>query len=183
MATNEALAEYLALHHKGEANAVTSRELECSFQMRGSELRREINALRGDGIPICSFEGGYYYAATAEELERTIRQLRSRIKKIAFAERGLSSALPDYVDTTILRIAALMHTRSISNVFRSYLQRWNKLSNRKPMSTCYFIRFLTRCCLLPQECLAVKCRMMMRPHSGHSNRYTALLYLTFVKSF
>lgn len=86
-------------------------------------------------------------------------------------------------DTTILRIAALMHTRSISNVFRSYLQRWNKLSNRKPMSTCYFIRFLTRCCLLPQECLAVKCRMMMRPHSGHLNRYTALLYLTFVKSF
>lgn len=81
------------------------------------------------------------------------------------------------------RIAALMHTRSISNVFRSYLQRWNKLSNRKPMSTCYFIRFLTRCCLLPQECLAVKCRMMMRPHSGHLNRYTALLYLTFVKSF
>ena len=50
-------------------------------------------------------------------------------------------------------------------------------------STCYFIRFLTRCCLLPQECLAVKCRMMMRPHSGHLNRYTALLYLTFVKSF
>lgn len=44
-------------------------------------------------------------------------------------------------------------------------------------------QFLTRCCLLPQECLAVKCRMMMRPHSGHSNRYTALLYLTFVKSF
>lgn len=85
MAINEALAEYLALYHKGEVNAVTSRELECSFQMRGSELRREINALRGDGIPICSFEGGYYYAATAEELERTIRQLRSRIKKIAFA--------------------------------------------------------------------------------------------------
>ena len=85
MAINEALAEYLALYHKGEVNAVTSRELECSFQMRGSELRREINALRGDGIPICSFEGGYYYAATAEE--------------IAFAERGLSSALPDYVDT------------------------------------------------------------------------------------
>ena len=84
MAINEALAEYLALYHKGEANAVTSRELECSFQMRGSELRREINALRGDGIPVCSFEGGYYYAATAEELERTIRQLRSRINIIMF---------------------------------------------------------------------------------------------------
>ena len=66
MAINEALAEYLALYHKGEVNAVTSRELECSFQMRGSELRREINALRGDGIPICSFEGGYYYGWLAD---------------------------------------------------------------------------------------------------------------------
>lgn len=81
MPINKALAEYLDLYHKGEANAVTSRELECAFRMRGSELRREINALRGDGIPICSFDGGYYYAATEEELRRTIRQLRSRIKK------------------------------------------------------------------------------------------------------
>lgn len=72
MPINEALAEYLDLYHKGEANAVTSRELECAFRMRGSELRREINALRGDGIPICSFDGGYYYAATEEELRRTI---------------------------------------------------------------------------------------------------------------
>ena len=64
MPINKALAEYLDLYHKGEANAVTSRELECAFRMRGSELRREINALRGDGIPICSFDGGYYYAAT-----------------------------------------------------------------------------------------------------------------------
>ena len=57
MPINKALAEYLDLYHKGEANAVTSRELECAFRMRGSELRREINALRGDGIPICSFDG------------------------------------------------------------------------------------------------------------------------------
>ena len=34
-----------------------------------------------------------------EELRRTIRQFRSRIKKIAFAERGLSRTLPDYGDT------------------------------------------------------------------------------------
>ena len=99
MATNDVLAEYLRRYHTGEANAVTSRELERAFQMRGAELRREVNALRGDGIPICSFENGYYYAATAEELQRTIRQLRSRIKKIAFAERGLSRVLEDYEDT------------------------------------------------------------------------------------
>ena len=95
----ERLAEYLEQYHMGALNAATSRELECAFRMRGSELRREINALRGDGIPICSFDGGYYYAATEEELRRTIRQLRSRIKKIAFAERGLPRTLPDYEDT------------------------------------------------------------------------------------
>ena len=117
MAINEALAEYLALYHKGEVNAVTSRELECSFQMRGSELRREINALRGDGIPICSFEGGYYYAATAEELERTIRQLRSRIKEIAFAERGLSSALPDYVDTPVSFLSRWMGVTPLEQLY------------------------------------------------------------------
>ena len=99
MAINDVLAEYLHRYHTGETNAVTSRELERAFQMRGAELRREVNALRGDGIPICSFENGYYYAATAEELQSTIRQLRSRIAKIAFAERGLSRALEDYVDT------------------------------------------------------------------------------------
>lgn len=79
--------------------AVTSRELECSFQMRGSELRREINALRGDGIPICSFEGGYITPPLPRSWSAPSWQLRSRINKIAFAERGLSSALPDYVDT------------------------------------------------------------------------------------
>ena len=36
MPINKALAEYLDLYHKGEANAVTSRELECAFRMRGS---------------------------------------------------------------------------------------------------------------------------------------------------
>ena len=41
MPINKALAEYLELYHKGEANSVTSRELECAFRMRGSELRWE----------------------------------------------------------------------------------------------------------------------------------------------
>ena len=44
--------------------------------------------------------------------------------------------------------------------FRSYLQRWNRRSSRKRMSAWCFIRFLTPCCLLLQECLAARCRMM-----------------------
>ncbi len=54
--------------------------------------------------PICSFEGGYYYADTEEELAHTIRQLRSRIKKIAHAERGLTKALAMFTDTDQLSL-------------------------------------------------------------------------------
>lgn len=96
MAHNEGLAAYLKDFHTGEAKAVCSKELEWRFHLRGSELRKEINAMRGNGIPICSFRSGYYYAETAEELRRTTRQLQSRIKKIARAERGLRKALVDH---------------------------------------------------------------------------------------
>lgn len=99
MAEKDPLAEYLKAYHCGEAAAVTSRELETAFDIRGPDLRREVNRLRGDGVPICSFDGGYYYADTQEELEHTIRQLRSRIKKIAHAERGLTKALAKFTDT------------------------------------------------------------------------------------
>lgn len=99
MALDEAIAEYLKRYHTGEASAVSSREMETVFRIRGPDLRRAINRLRGDGVPICSFDFGYYYAETEEELSRTIRQLRSRIKKIAQAERGLTQALPQFIDT------------------------------------------------------------------------------------
>ena len=87
------ITEHLKEYHTGERNIVSSRELETVFQIRGPELRTVINAERGKGFPICSTDKGYFYAETEEELQRTIRQLRSRIKKIAHAERGLTKAL------------------------------------------------------------------------------------------
>ena len=99
MPLENAVAEHLQRYHLGEALSVSSKELERTFQIRGPELRRIINQLRGSGVPICSYDYGYYYAETEQELLRTIRQLRSRIKKIAHAERGLTSALAGYVDT------------------------------------------------------------------------------------
>lgn len=99
MAEKDPLAEHLKAYHCGEAAAVPSRELETAFDIRGPNLRRKVNQLRGEGVPICSCDTGYYYADTGEELERTIRQLRSRIKKIAHAERGLTKALAKLTDT------------------------------------------------------------------------------------
>lgn len=59
-----------------------------------------INSLaRGRHPHFGSSDAGYYYAGTEEELRRTIRQLRSRIKKIAHAERGLTKALEQFTDS------------------------------------------------------------------------------------
>lgn len=98
MTPEKLIAEHLKDYHSGEQRVVSSRELESTFQIRGPDLRRIINRLRGEGIPICSSDSGYYYASTEEELQRTIRQLRSRIKKIAYAERGLTKALEQFSD-------------------------------------------------------------------------------------
>mgnify|MGYP003457154528 FL=1 len=93
------ITEHLKEYHTGERNIISSRELEISFQIRGPELRNVINAQRGQGYPICSTDRGYFYAETEEELQRTIRQLRSRIKKVAHAERGLTKALEQFSDS------------------------------------------------------------------------------------
>jgi len=103
MAKDDPIAEYLKAYHRGESSSVTSKELERVFDIRGPDLRRTINRLRGNGIPICSYDYGYYYAETEQELQRTIRQLRSRIKKIAHAERGLTRALEQF-DTEQTRL-------------------------------------------------------------------------------
>lgn len=92
MENTHPITEHLKEYHTGERNIVSSRELETAFQIRGPELRTVINTQRGQGHPICSTDKGYFYAETEEELQRTIRQLQSRIKKIAHAERGLIKA-------------------------------------------------------------------------------------------
>ncbi len=99
MTTTNPIAAYLKTYHKGSGKGRIQPGAGGSFQIRGPDLRRLINCLRGDGIPICSSDSGYYYAGTEEELRRTIRQLRSRIKKIAHAERGLTKALEQSIDS------------------------------------------------------------------------------------
>ena len=103
MPINKALAEYLDLYHKGEANAVTSRELECAFDVKGKELRDAVNALRREGVPIASNGSGYFYAATEQEVRATIAHLTHRIGGIAAAIRGLSRSLERF-DTAQTRL-------------------------------------------------------------------------------
>jgi biotin operon repressor len=98
------ITEYLKGFHRGESRAVSSRELEAAFGISGRELRGTVNRLRVSGVPICSSEYGYFYAADEAELNRTVRPLTSRIKKIAEARSGLIKARALYSDDGQLRL-------------------------------------------------------------------------------
>ena len=87
--TDKALCEHLRKYHQGQESAVSSRELEAAFHIKGAELRRAVNHLRCDGHPICSNENGYFFAARKAEIKATINQLTGRVSKITAAKKGL----------------------------------------------------------------------------------------------
>lgn len=97
---DERFLTYLKTNHTGEGRAAQSKLLEIRFQMSGRKIRDIVNALRCEGYPICSDDGGYYYAANKNEVLGSIRQLNSRIKKIAGAKNGLVDALSLFPDSS-----------------------------------------------------------------------------------
>lgn len=94
----EALAAHLKRYHRGAPKAATSRELERRFAVTGKELRQAINRLRREGVPIASDGGGYYHAATEQEVRATIAHLSRRISGIAAAIHGLNRSLELFDD-------------------------------------------------------------------------------------
>ena len=96
---NEKFLRYLKRNHTGEWKAVQSKYLEMKFQMSGRKIRDIVNTLRCEGHPICSDDGGYYYAANRYEVLRSIRQFNSRIEKIAEAKNGLVRSLSLFPDS------------------------------------------------------------------------------------
>jgi len=100
---DQRFVEYLRQYHFGEGGAVTSRELEVAFSIRGKEVRDTVNRLRRKGVPIASSASGYFYAATEREVRATIAHMTHRISDIAAAIRGLNQSLEDF-DANQLRI-------------------------------------------------------------------------------
>ena len=85
---------YLKQNHGGRKNAASSKTLEAVFHIKSVTVRKIVNSLRSDGVPICIDAGGYYYAASKAEIDATVAQLDNRIQKIAKARNGLD----DFID-------------------------------------------------------------------------------------
>ena len=94
--TNETIVRYLKIGCKGRANVISSRELERALGISGNELRRRINRLRRDTVPIAADQRGYYYAETAAEVYDTIRSLQKMRSGLDAAISGLERALEKF---------------------------------------------------------------------------------------
>ena len=91
----ETIARYLEEGYKGRKNAISSRTLEKALGLSGNELRKKINRLRCDSIPISACRGGYFYAETAEVYD-TIRSLEKMRDGLNAAIAGLVRSLDGF---------------------------------------------------------------------------------------
>ena len=73
---NEKILAYLEGSCLGKANRASGTELERTLHISGTCLRKQVNRLRREGVPIASCKRGYFYAETAGEFYATIRELK-----------------------------------------------------------------------------------------------------------
>ena len=80
---------------------IKSKLLEIQFDLAGATVREIVHYLRvAYNEPIGS-KNGYFYAKNMDELQHTINDLRSRVRKISDAEQGLCKAFPSTQQTSM----------------------------------------------------------------------------------
>lgn len=89
----EALRDHLFRCCRGREHASGGRELERVLGASENELRKQVNRLRRDAVPIASDQNGYFYAETAGEVYATIQNLRRMRAGLDAAISGLERAL------------------------------------------------------------------------------------------
>ena len=92
----EALRDHLFRFCRGREHTAGSRDLEQTLGTSENELRKQVNRLRRDSVPIASDRNGYFYARTAGEVYTTIQSLKSMRAGLDAAITGLERALNDF---------------------------------------------------------------------------------------
>ena len=90
------LKSYLKANCLGRRRTVPGSTLEHTLNLSGNELRKYVNRLRRQGVPIASSRDGYFYAETAGEVYATIRQLGQMEKGLHAAIVGLEGTLEKF---------------------------------------------------------------------------------------
>ncbi len=92
----DTLLFYLKTHCKGKARAMSGERLRQDIRTSENELRKAVNRMRRDGIPIASDQTGYYYAENAGEVYTTIRHLKKMRSGLDAAIEGLEGCLCNF---------------------------------------------------------------------------------------
>ena len=92
----EQICSFIYYNCKGKSKALGSSKIEQMLRLSSNELRKQINRLRRDGIPIASDSDGYYFAANAAEVYSTIRSLSKMRDGIDSAIKGLERAMDKF---------------------------------------------------------------------------------------
>lgn len=88
---------YHLLHNcLGKKRAVSSGRLKAVVHISENELRKAVNRLRRERVPIGSDQNGYYYARTAGEVYDTIRNLKRMRSGLDTAIEGLEGCLDSF---------------------------------------------------------------------------------------
>ena len=87
---------YLCAYCVGRKRVTSSQALEKVLDMSGNELRKQINALRREAIPIASNSEGYFYAENAADIYVTIRSLQKMRGGLDATIEGLEKALEKF---------------------------------------------------------------------------------------
>lgn len=66
----------------GKENAVKCAELAKIFNCGERDITSSINALRNDGVIVCSCSDGYYRPRDDEDIKSFVRQMQSRAREI-----------------------------------------------------------------------------------------------------
>lgn len=90
------LKEYLSHNCQGRRAAVGGERLRKALHTSENELRKAVNRLRREGVPIASDQTGYFYAQTAGEVYATIRNLKKMRSGLDAAIAGLEGALDGF---------------------------------------------------------------------------------------
>nr|WP_326183631.1 hypothetical protein [uncultured Oscillibacter sp.] len=93
----EALKNCLYSGHRGRSKAISGDSLRRELHMTEKEMRKCVNRLRREGVPICSDQTGYFYAQSADEVLTTIQFLLKMRQGLESAIMGMNSTLRDFV--------------------------------------------------------------------------------------
>lgn len=84
--------EIAALLMHGADHAIPLRHLKETTSLPGRDLRRQIEAARLGGTPICSGEHGYFLAENQHEVSRFVNSMRRRAKRIQAVAAAVEKA-------------------------------------------------------------------------------------------